>query len=52
MTVEEFTALQSQLISAFGPAIQWWLILFLVAGVGLAVLLFALVLGRTWLDRS
>ena len=52
MTIEQFLALQSQLMNAFGPAIKWWLILFLVAGVGLAILLFALVMGRSWLDRS
>lgn len=50
MTLENFLALQEELIWAFLPFARWWLILFLVAGIGLAVTIFFLEFVGNWLD--
>jgi hypothetical protein len=44
--------LQTQLWNAYGFAFQWWLILFAVAGILVALLIFFMVMVRAWLDRS
>lgn len=51
MTLTEFLALQDELFLAFGWFIRWWLILFAVGGVALAVFIFALQMVSAWLDR-
>ena len=50
MTLEQFLALQNDLVWAFGWLARWWLILFAVGLVGLAVFLFISSLVSTWLD--
>jgi hypothetical protein len=50
MTPEQFIALQTDFVWAFGWIARWWLILFAVAGMALAVLLFVLSLVSTWLE--
>jgi hypothetical protein len=52
MDADQFLLLQSHLWNAYGYLFQWWLILFAVAGILLAVLIFFLSMVRTWLDRS
>lgn len=50
MTPEQFVALQNDVVWAFGWVARWWLILFAVAGMALAVLLFVLSIVSTWLE--
>jgi hypothetical protein len=52
MNPQQFNVLQELLWSAYGLAFTWWLILFTVGGILLAVLIFFLSLVRAWLDRS
>jgi hypothetical protein len=51
MTLEQFTALQYELLWAFGWLARWWLIMFAVVGVALGAFMFFLQVVSTWLDR-
>ena len=51
MTPAEFLTLQDQLFWAFGWFIRWWLVLFAVGGVGLAVFMFFLQIVSNWLSK-
>jgi hypothetical protein len=44
--------LQEQLWLAFAYPIQWWLILFLVAGVFASAFAFAFVMLGKWMEKS
>jgi hypothetical protein len=50
MTPDQFLLLQTHLWDAFGPAFIWWVIVFLAAGIFLAVFVFILSFVRMWLD--
>lgn len=51
MTIDQFLTLQDQLFGAFGWFIRWWLILFVVGGVTMAVFMFVLQMVSNWLAR-
>jgi hypothetical protein len=48
----QFQLLQEQLWNAFGYAVQWWLILFLVMGVLASAVAFAYVMLSKWMEKS
>jgi amino acid transporter len=48
----QFQMLQEQLWIAFGYAVQWWLILFLVLGVLVAAIVFTYVMLSRWMEKS
>lgn len=50
MTIDQFLVVQAELFLSFAWFIRWWLILFAVAGVALAIFLFILQLVSTWLE--
>lgn len=49
MSAAEFTQLQEQLWSAFGPLISWWLAFFMAGLVACATFLFGVVFFSDWL---
>jgi hypothetical protein len=51
MSIEQFASLTEQLISAYGPFIQVWLILFVVGGVSLAIFVPFMIMGKRWLEN-
>lgn len=50
LPVEAFAQMQLDFIWAFGWLLRWWLILFAVAGFGMAVVIFFLMMISNWLD--
>jgi hypothetical protein len=52
MDLAQFLILQEHLLNNFGWFLRWWLILFAVAGIALAVFIFALQVVSTWLNKN
>lgn len=52
MTLDQFLAVQTQLIAAFGWFIRWWLILFGAAGLVAASTLAILLTSREMFDKT
>jgi len=50
MSVAEWTQLQEQLWSAFGPLLSWWLAFFMAGLVGCAAFLFGMMFFGEWIN--
>lgn len=49
MTPDQFTLLQTELLWAFWPFAKWWIILFVVLGILMAVMIFFMEVVSRWL---
>jgi hypothetical protein len=50
MDAGTFTLLQTELLWAFWPFAQWWIILFMVSGLLMAILIFFFDFVSRWLN--
>lgn len=51
MTLDQFTLLQTELLWAFWPLVNLWIVFFMVGGILMAILLFFMDFVSRWLPE-